>query len=235
MSSRSPTRRAMCFVWRSTTARLDGGRIVRMGQLQHVRGGAQRRERIAQLVAQHREEFVLRAARFPEGLFHLLALGDVHAHRPRAAPRRRIAHHLPRLSTQRTAPSAHTMRYSRYCSSRSYPSSPSARAQLVRMDLLLVGLERPREGGRLQAVDRLHLARPRKALRAEIQFPALPSPGVGATCSRSSRSRIASTDRCAARKPRDHRSAHARHGQTLAAPDGVRRLGERRDRRLRAA
>ena len=162
-----------------------------MGQLQHVRGGAQRREQDCATRGSASRGIRPSRGSFPQGLFHLLALGDVHAPTTRRAPEGSRTT-LPRLSTQRTAPSARDavlevlllalrIRHRR-AHVRARPDGSAAR--------------RPRTSQGVQAVDRLHLARPRKALRAEIQFPAPHAPGVGATCSRSSRSRIASTDRC---------------------------------------
>ena len=61
-SSRSSTRRTRCSTWRSMTARSLGARRV-AAQLHQLQRGQDRRQRIAQLVAEHREELVLRAVR----------------------------------------------------------------------------------------------------------------------------------------------------------------------------
>ena len=62
-------------------ARIRGLRARRLHQAQHVGCGGQRGKRVAQLVAQHGEEFVFRAIRIPERSLGLLARGDV-AHDP---------------------------------------------------------------------------------------------------------------------------------------------------------
>jgi hypothetical protein len=51
--------------------------FVRLHALQQLGGGADRRDRVAQLVRQHGQELVLAAVRFAQLFFRHLALGDV--------------------------------------------------------------------------------------------------------------------------------------------------------------
>ena len=64
-SSKSSTSPARCVTCRSMTSRTHAMRdVVRRNLAEHLRGRDDRRERIAQLVRQHREELVLAPARF---------------------------------------------------------------------------------------------------------------------------------------------------------------------------
>jgi hypothetical protein len=78
--------------------------FVQAADAQQVGGGADRRQRVAQLVRQHREEFVLAPVRGAQLVLGRLALGDVAEERDEAAVRRRIGAHLaPDLGAVRHA------------------------------------------------------------------------------------------------------------------------------------
>jgi hypothetical protein len=79
-SSRSFTRSVMCSAWRAmislALATLRGSSVA---ELQQLGRGDDRRQRIAQLVRQHRQELVLLAVRGAQLVLDLLAAGDVAA------------------------------------------------------------------------------------------------------------------------------------------------------------
>ena len=85
-SSRSSTSRARCWTWRMITS--SSMRCVRVGaQLQDLRGRQDRRERVAQLVRQQRQELVLATIGLEDRRLRLLQPGDVHERSDRAARR----------------------------------------------------------------------------------------------------------------------------------------------------
>ena len=81
-SSRSSSRRFMWRAWRSMMApALSGQRLVGAAHRQDLRRGADRRQRVAQFVRQHRQEFVLVAAGLLQRFGGAHPFGDV-GHQP---------------------------------------------------------------------------------------------------------------------------------------------------------
>ena len=78
-SSRSSSSRFMCCTCRSMTARYVDRQLLVVGRrrVQDLDGVEDRRQRIAQLVRQHRQELVLAAIGLAQLLLGALALGDV--------------------------------------------------------------------------------------------------------------------------------------------------------------
>ena len=85
-SSRSSTSRTRCWAWRRITSR-SRGVATSPAQLHELGGGEDRRERVAQLVRQQRQEFVLAAIGLAHGGLRLLESRHVDEGPDRAARR----------------------------------------------------------------------------------------------------------------------------------------------------